>query len=85
LTCLSGRPAWLHFLQHPNVVQIADFGKIQNAYFIAMEYVDGKNLAEIMGFLKKGLPVDMAVFLILKISSALHYSHPQGRQDRQRR
>ena len=62
-------------LQHPNVVQIADFGKIQNAYFIAMEYVDGKNLAEIMGFLKKGLPVDMAVFLILKISSGLQYSH----------
>ena len=62
-------------LQHPNVVQIADFGKIQNAYFIAMEYVDGKNLAEIMGFLKKGLPVDMAVFLILKISNGLQYSH----------
>ena len=62
-------------LQHPNVVQIADFGKIQNAYFIAMEYVDGKNLAEIMGFLKKGLPVDLAVFLILKVSNGLHYSH----------
>lgn len=62
-------------LQHPNVVQIADFGKIQNAYFIAMEYVNGKNLAEIMGELKKGLPVDMAIFLILKISSGLHYSH----------
>ncbi len=62
-------------LQHPNVVQIVDFGKIQNAYFIAMEYVNGKNLAEIMGFLKKALPVDMAVFLILKVSSGLHYSH----------
>lgn len=62
-------------LQHPNVVQIADFGKIQNSYFIAMEYVEGKNLAEIMGELKKGLAVDMAVFLILKISTGLHYSH----------
>ncbi|PID40958.1 MAG: hypothetical protein CR984_00525 [Proteobacteria bacterium] len=62
-------------LQHPNVVQIADFGKIQNAYFIAMEYVNGKNLSEIMGCLKKGLPVDMAVFLVLKISNGLHYSH----------
>jgi eukaryotic-like serine/threonine-protein kinase len=62
-------------LQHPNVVQIADFGKIKNAYFIAMEYVNGKNLAEIMAEIKKGLPVDMAVFLILKISSGLHYSH----------
>jgi len=66
-------------LQHPNVVQIADFGKIQNAYFIAMEYVSGKNLAEIMGFLKKGLPVDMAVFLITKTSNGLQYSH--GRKD----
>jgi eukaryotic-like serine/threonine-protein kinase len=62
-------------LQHPNVVQIVDFGKIQHAYFIAMEYVHGKNLAEIMGFLKKGLSVEMAVFLILKISNGLHYSH----------
>jgi eukaryotic-like serine/threonine-protein kinase len=62
-------------LQHPNVVQIADFGKIQNAYFIAMEFVSGKNLAEIMGFLKKGLPVDMAVFLVLKTSNGLQYSH----------
>lgn len=62
-------------LQHPNVVQIADFGKIQNAYFIAMEYVNGKNLAEIMGHLNMGLPVDMAVYLILMISNGLHYSH----------
>jgi len=62
-------------LQHPNVVQIADFGKIQNAYFIAMEFVEGRNLAEIMGFLKKGLPVDLAVFLILKVSNGLQYSH----------
>jgi eukaryotic-like serine/threonine-protein kinase len=62
-------------LQHPNVVQIADFGKIQDAYFIAMEFVNGKNLAEIMAFLKKGLPVEMAIFLILKISDGLHYSH----------
>lgn len=62
-------------LQHPNVVQIADFGKIQNAYFIAMEYVNGKNLAEIMAFIKQGLPVDMAVFLITQVSNGLQYSH----------
>ena len=62
-------------LQHPNVVQIADFGKIQNAYFIAMEYVNGKNLAEIMSFTKAGLPSDQAIFLILKVSNGLHYSH----------
>ena len=31
-------------LQHPNIVQIFDFGKIQKAYFIAMEYINGMNL-----------------------------------------
>jgi hypothetical protein len=30
-------------LQHPNVVQIFDYGNIENAYFIAMEFIDGKN------------------------------------------
>jgi serine/threonine protein kinase len=40
-------------LQHPNVVQIADFGKIQNAYFIAMEYVNGKKSRRNHGFFEK--------------------------------
>lgn len=62
-------------LQHPNIVQIFDLIKLHNANFIAMEFVDGKNLAEIMAHEKKGLPVGLATFLIQKISSGLYYSH----------
>jgi len=62
-------------LQHPNIVQIIDFGKIQNVYLIAMEYIDGKNLAEIMVHVKEGLPVDLSVFVIMKICTGLQYSH----------
>jgi serine/threonine protein kinase len=62
-------------LQHPNIVQIIDFGKIQNVYLIAMEYIDGKNLAEIMAHVKEGLPVDLSVFVIMKICTGLQYSH----------
>jgi hypothetical protein len=62
-------------LQHPNIVQINDFGKFQNVYFIAMEYVSGKNLAEITAVAKNGLPVDQSVFLVLQISRGLQYSH----------
>ena len=62
-------------LQHPNIVQIIDFGKIQNVYLIAMEYIDGKNLAEIMAHVKQGLPVDLSVFVIMKICTGLQYSH----------
>ena len=62
-------------LRHPNVIQIIDFGKIKNVYFIAMEYIDGKNLAEIMAQIKGPLSVDLSIFLMLKISTGLHYSH----------
>jgi serine/threonine protein kinase len=62
-------------LQHPNIVQIFDFGKMHNAYYIAMEYVDGLNLGQIMARLKSGLPVNMAVFLGIQISLGLDYSH----------
>jgi hypothetical protein len=62
-------------LQHPNVVQIFDYGKIENAYFIAMEYIDGKNLGEIITALKQGLPIDKTVFIISRICKGLDYSH----------
>ena len=62
-------------LQHPNIVQINDFGKFQNVYYIAMEYVRGRNLAEITAVAKNGLPVDQSVFLVLQVSRGLHYSH----------
>jgi serine/threonine protein kinase len=62
-------------LQHPNVVQIFDYGKIESAYFIAMEYISGKNLKEIMTALNRGLPIEHTVFIISKICKGLDYSH----------
>ena len=62
-------------LQHPNIVQIFDYGKIENAYFIAMEYIDGKNLAEILSMKKHGLTVDQTVFIVIQICKGLDYSH----------
>jgi hypothetical protein len=68
-------------LQHPNIVQIFDLIKIHNSSFIAMEYVDGKNLAEIMAHEKEGLPIDLSIFLIQKISSGLYYAHTKKNAD----
>lgn len=62
-------------LQHPNIVQIIDFGRINNASFLAMEYVHGKNLAEIVSGYNEPLPVDLCIFLMLQVSRGLHYSH----------
>ena len=62
-------------LQHPNVVQIFDYGNIENAYFIAMEFIDGKNLGEMLKILDRGLPPDIAVFILSQLCKGLDYSH----------
>ena len=36
-------------LRHPNIVQMLDFGKINDSYFFTMEWIDGKSLAEVVG------------------------------------
>jgi serine/threonine protein kinase len=68
-------------LQHPNIIQITDFGKIQDIYFIAMEYIYGKNLTEVMTAVKKGLAVDLAVFIATKISLGLQYAHSKKEEE----
>ena len=70
-------------LHHPNVIQIFDYGKIGNAYFIAMEYIDGKDLGEILWALKQGLPVDLGIYIISEICKGLDYSHSK-RDDKTR-
>ncbi len=62
-------------LQHPNIVQIFDFGKIQNTYLIAMEYIHGMNLGQIITRVQSPLPADVAVFIIQRVSLGLDYSH----------
>lgn len=68
-------------LQHPNIVQIFDFGKIQDTYVIAMEYIQGLNLGQIMARLNSPLPLEMAVFIIMKIALGLDYSHKRKDDD----
>jgi len=58
---------------HPNIVQTIDFVEEQNA--IVMEYVRGKNLAEIAAEIKKDIPLDRTVFIISEICKGLEYSH----------
>jgi TonB family protein len=65
-------------LTHPNIVQIYDLGKKDDYYFIAMEYVSGKDLRDILGRLAEAnttMPVELAIYLILKILEALNYAH----------
>jgi serine/threonine protein kinase len=65
-------------LTHPNIVQIFDLGRIEKTYFIAMEYVQGKDLRTILKRAKeKGsrIPLDLSVLVISRVCSALEYAH----------
>jgi len=65
-------------LNHNNIIHIYDLGKIQNSYYIAMEYIDGSDLKAI---LKKAqerdqpIAVDLALFIASKVAAALDYAH----------
>lgn len=61
-------------LNHPNIVQIYDWGEFNSSYFICIEYVEGESLKEIIE--KKGpFPPETVVNYALQISNALLMAH----------
>ncbi|HET9185067.1 MAG TPA: protein kinase, partial [Solirubrobacterales bacterium] len=65
-------------LSHPNIVHIYDLGKIGRDYYIAMEYVEGKDLRSILNAARrKGrpLPLSLALLIASRLASALDYAH----------
>lgn len=74
------------WLDHPNIVQIVDAGIIDDVYFIAMEYVEGRDLSSILlrcQELRVVLPVEFAVYIANCVLEALAYAHaafsPRGK------
>ncbi|HEY8427459.1 MAG TPA: protein kinase, partial [Sandaracinaceae bacterium] len=73
-------------LSHANIVPIYELGKIGGAHFIAMEYVWGKDLRQILRrFARIGqpMPPPMAAWIVSKVLEGLDYAHrkrgPDGR------
>lgn len=61
-------------LSHPNVVSIYDVGQEDDVHYIVMEYVEGKNLNEIIKE-RAPLQVDEAVRIASQIADALDHAH----------
>ena len=65
-------------LNHANVCQVFELGKIQESHFIAMEYIWGKDLLQIQNRfrrLRKNMPLQMAAFIASKVCEGLDYAH----------
>jgi beta-lactam-binding protein with PASTA domain/predicted Ser/Thr protein kinase len=64
-------------LQHPNVVQVYDRGSWEGSWYIAMEYIEGPTLKEIVQE-RGALPYQLAVDVVVQILRAARYAHKRG-------
>ncbi len=71
-------------IHHPNVVTTFDLGQIEGSYFIAMEYVHGQNLTDLLKAAvreRDKLPWPLAVRLVADAAAGLHAAHELTTED----
>lgn len=70
-------------LSHPNIVEVFDFGKADDCYYLAMEYVSGCDLGVLLALRQVesgGLDPGLSLFVIREVCEALDYAHRVARR-----
>jgi serine/threonine-protein kinase len=74
-------------LSHPNIVQVFDFGNVGGDYFLAMEYLRGRDVQALMRQLRRQnllCTVPVAAFIAHEVATCLGYAHdlvgPDGKR-----
>ncbi|HPQ80107.1 MAG TPA: PEGA domain-containing protein [bacterium] len=65
-------------LSHANIVQVYDLGKVEDDYFISMEFIHGVNLRDILYHAREAkipIPLDIAVYIVSEVCKGLDYAH----------
>lgn len=66
-------------LVHPNIVRVHDRGEYRGRLWIAMDYIDGETLGELIcRRFPAGMPAHLAIPIVASIADALDYAHRQG-------
>ncbi|NOX62875.1 MAG: protein kinase [Chloroflexi bacterium] len=65
-------------LDHFNIVRVHDAGHIDGVDYIAMEFVEGESLAEILQRVAGPLPLDFSLSVLKQVAAALDYAHARG-------
>ena len=69
----------LSAFHHPNIVAVHDFGRWQNQFFLAEEYVPGRDLGQLIGRRferdQRPPPIEVIAFVAYEILKALDYAH----------
>jgi beta-lactam-binding protein with PASTA domain/predicted Ser/Thr protein kinase len=64
-------------LSHPSIVSIYDRGEAEGTYYIAMEYVEGRTLKELL-VARGPSPLGIAIDYTRQVLSALRFAHRNG-------
>ena len=64
-------------LQHPNIIGLLDHGQVNGLFFMALEYVEGRSLGDLMDE-QGALPPAEAQRIIVQILDALDHAHGQN-------
>jgi tRNA A-37 threonylcarbamoyl transferase component Bud32 len=64
-------------LRHPNIVQVYDFGDCDGTYYMAMEFIPGRDLAYRLTQSGK-LPLAQVWWVASDLAAALDYAHARG-------
>jgi eukaryotic-like serine/threonine-protein kinase len=65
-------------LKHPCIVETLDVGRAEGRYFIAMEYIGGKDLTQVLRRCQEAnqrIPVPHAIHIAMSIAEGLHHAH----------
>jgi serine/threonine-protein kinase len=65
-------------LQHPNIVQVVDFGESQGELFMAMEFVDGVSVAKLLRSIaskRERFPNQIVLLIVRDVLRGLSYAH----------
>jgi serine/threonine protein kinase len=71
-------------LAHNNIAQTYDIGVEGQSYFFTMEYVHGEDLRNMLkqaARLGRGLPIELAVQIVLGMAAGLHHAHEKRGTD----
>ncbi len=61
-------------IQHDNIVNVIDFGESEGAFYIVMEYYDGRTLEAMMKE-RPGIPLEISVQILLEVAYGLEAAH----------
>src|SRR5258708_14832392 len=71
-------------LQHVNIVQIYELGRVGSEYFISMEYIDGRDVRRILRHARKAVgppPINSTVGRVAQLCDALDYAPSRMDED----